>query len=559
MWLVPSPADAVYVGGRIFTMDEDFGIVEAMAVREGRIVATGSVSSIRRSYTAPVEVDLAGRTVLPGLIDAHAHFVSLGIARMTVDLFGVESLEEASRRVEERVRRSSAGQWVRGRGWDQNLWLTKRFPHHRVLDRVAPSNPVVLGRVDGHAVWVNRRAMEIAGITRQTPDPPGGRIVRDEAGEATGVFVDNAKQLIASHVPPTTRAEIEEAMLLAQEECLSLGLTGVHDMGVDTMDLAAYKSLIDSDVLKMRIYAAVGGPGVTWDRFKASGRMIGYGNDRLTVRALKLYADGALGSRGAALIEPYADDPDNRGLTVTSEQELSASVSEAIAHGFQVCTHAIGDRANNIVLNVYEHALAAADSRDRRLRVEHAQILHPDDIGRFAPLKVIPSMQPTHCTSDMYWAEARLGPERLRGAYAWRSLLATGVIIPCGSDFPVELPSPLLGIYAAVTRRDREGKPRSAADLGNSFQLSEAGIVDPSVFEGGWHANERMTLEEVLRGYTIWAARAAFEEKIKGSLEVGKLADFIILSSAFSEESSADILTTKVEAVYIGGRKVFTR
>lgn len=559
VWFVPSPADALYIGGRILTMDRDFSLVEAFAVRDGRIVGTGSTSDMRRKFKAAIDIDLAGKTVLPGLIDAHAHFVSLGIARMTVDLLGAKSPEDAAGRVKERVDKSTSGQWIRGRGWNQNLWVTKQFPHHRVLDRVAPDHPVVLGRVDGHALWVNRKAMEIAGITRHTPDPPGGRIIRDAKGEPTGVFVDNAEELIAVHVPPPTQTEIEEAMMLAQEECLSLGLTGVHDMGVDTTDLAAYKSLIDMDSLKIRIYAAVGGPGATWERMKSSGPMIGYGNDRLTVRAIKLYADGALGSRGAALIDPYADDPTNRGLTVTSEQELTTSVAEAIAHGFQVCTHAIGDRANNIVLNVYEQVLAKTEKGDRRLRVEHAQILHPDDIGRFAPLGVIPSMQPTHCTSDMYWAEARLGRERVKGAYVWRSLLATGVIIPCGSDFPVELPSPILGIYAAVTRRDAEGKPRSAADLEGAFQLSEAGIVDPSSFEGGWRANERMTLEEVLRGYTIWAARAAFEEEKKGSLEVGKLADFIILSSALSQDAPEQILATSVESTYIGGRKVFSR
>lgn len=559
VWFVPSPADLLVVGGRVLTMDEGSTVVEAFAVRGGRIVGTGSTASIRRRYSAPSDIDLGGKMVLPGLIDSHAHFASLGIARLTVDLLGSPTPEEAAARVEDRVRRSTPGQWIRGRGWDQNLWSTKQFPHHRVLDRVAPENPVMLGRVDGHALWVNKRALQIAGISRKTPDPPGGRIVRDANGEPTGVLVDNAELLMAAVVPPPTQQELEEAMLVAQQECLSLGLTGVHDMGIDTMDLDAYRSLIDSDRLHIRIYAAVGGPGVLWDRFKQTGPIIGYGSDRLTVRAIKLYADGALGSRGAALIEPYSDDPSNRGLTVTSEKELSATVSEAIAHGFQVCTHAIGDRANNIILNVYEKALKAAGPGDRRLRVEHAQVLHPDDIGRFAALGVIPAMQPSHCTSDMYWAEARLGPQRVRGAYAWRSLLSTGVIIPCGSDFPVELPNPLLGVYAAVTRRDAAGRPHSAADLADGFELSSAGVVDTNAFEDGWYGREHMTLDEVLRGYTIWAARAAFEENVKGSLEDGKLADFVIISSALTENAPSDILTTRVESTYVGGRRVYSR
>ncbi len=559
-WWLPAEADAIYVNGRLLTMDDGQPEAEALAVKDDRIVGIGSSSTIRRKFRAPVEVDFQGKTVLPGLIDAHAHVVSLGIARMTVDLLGASSSEVAAERVAERVKRSPAGQWIRGRGWNQNLWASKTFPHHNTLDKVAPENPVVLSRVDGHALWVNKKVLEIAGITRSTPDPDGGKIVRDAKGEPTGVLVDNAELLVAPYVPPPAPEEIDEAILTAQQECLSLGLTGIHDMGVDSSDLAAYQRLIGAGRLKVRIYAAIGGPGPTWERFKREGPMIGYGRDHLTVRAIKLYADGALGSRGAALIDPYSDDPSNRGLTVTNEQELSMSVSEALQHGFQVCTHAIGDRANSIVLNVYERALQATAVRDHRLRVEHAQVLFPGDIGRFAKLGVIPSMQPTHCTSDMYWAEARLGPDRIKGAYAWRSLLQTGVIIPCGSDFPVEQPGPLLGVYAAVTRRDASGRPRSAADLKEDlFELSAAGIVNPSAFEGGWYATERMTLAEVLKGFTIWAATAAFEENFKGSLTVGKLADFIVLSQPVDAHDPEGILATKVDATYIGGEKVYDR
>ncbi|MBI3788904.1 MAG: amidohydrolase, partial [Ignavibacteriales bacterium] len=483
--LVPQPVDTLYVNGRVHTMNAANTVAEALAVRGDRIIAVGSTNEIQKKFKTKKVVDLHGKSVFPGLIDAHGHMMSLGISKLTFDLVGSSSEAEAAARVKERVDQSKPERWIRGRGWDQNRWKSKKFPTHEVLDIVAPNNPVLLSRVDGHAIWVNKRALEIAEITKDTPDPDGGKIVRDAKGNPTGVFVDNAMRLVGKFLPPLSEDEATQAMNLAVQECLKYGITTVHDMGVDAKEIELYQHLIDSNQFPFRVYAAIGGAGSTWSQYigtDSSGvkkqQLIGYGGNKLWVRAIKLYIDGALGSRGAALLEPYSDDPGNRGLTVTSEEALRKTIDEALLNGFQVLTHAIGDRGNNIVLNTYEAALKAHPVSDHRLRVEHAQVLYANDITRFKQLGVIPSMQPTHCTSDMYWAEARLGPTRVLGAYAWRSLLETGVIIAGGSDFPVEHANPMFGIYAAVTRQDQQGKPRNAEDVRTDFQLSQEGIKD---------------------------------------------------------------------------------
>ena len=556
---VPSRADELFINGHIYTLDADNTVAEAIAVRGDRIVGVGSSGSIVRKFKAPATVDLGGKTVLPGFIDSHAHFLSLGLARLTLDLSGAQSEREAAERVAQGAARAAPGKWIRGRGWDQNRWPTKRFPVRQSLDRVSPQNPVFLSRVDGHAAWVNSMALGLGGVTKSTPDPPGGRIERDPNGNPTGVLIDNAQELVRSQLPGMTDEDAAEAIHLAIQEFVSDGLTEVHDMGVDSNEIRVYKHLIDRNEFPFRVYAAIGGVGGTWDEISQKGPIIGYGGNRLTIRSLKLYVDGALGSRGAALIEPYNDDPGNRGLTVTSEEVLRRAVDEALARGFQVCTHAIGDRANNIILNVYENALKNHPTPDARLRVEHAQILEPDDIPRFKKLGVIPSMQPTHCTSDMYWAESRLGPSRIRGAYAWRSLLRTGVFICGGSDCPVEDPNPILGIYAACTRQDKFGKPRNASDVAAGFQLSREGITDSTAFQNGWYESQRMTRDEAVRCFTIWAARGAFEESVKGSLENGKLADFVVLSSDVMTVPAVELLSTVVEKTVIGGAVVYTR
>ncbi len=559
LFRMPQDVDLLVVNARIHTMDPAGSVAEAMALRGDRIAGVGSRAAIERSFRAQRIIDLHGATVLPGFIDAHGHFLSLGLARLTVDLVGAESEGSAAARVADRVRSVERGRWIRGRGWDQNDWPSRSFPSRASLDRVAPDNPVYLARVDGHAAWLNSAAMRLAGITAATPDPPGGRILRDASGRPTGILVDAALDLALRVLPEPTDDELREALRVATAELVSKGITGIHDMGEDARTISWLRKLIDENQLPLRVYAVIDGPGEAWDQFLASGPLIGYGKNHLTVRAIKLYADGALGSRGAALIEPYSDDPGNRGLTMASAEVLDSVARQAVRHGFQVCTHAIGDRANHMMLDIYEDVERASGPGDRRLRIEHAQILDPEDIPRFQALHVIPSMQPTHCTSDMYWAEARLGPKRIRGAYAWRSLLATGSIIAGGSDFPIERPDPLAGIYAAVTRRDTAGHPVDVNDVREHFQLAADSRPDSADFADGWYGSQKMTRMEAVRCFTTWAATAAFEEQLKGSLQSGMLADFVVLSDDPFAVAAEKIPSIRVEQTYCGGALVFDR
>ena len=554
----PQSADSVFINGVVYTMDNASTVVEAFAVQGDKIIGTGTTDEVKRKFESKNVIDLKGRTILPGFIDSHAHFFSLGIARMTVDVLGSTSEREAAQRVRERVQKSKTGQWIRGRGWDQNEWTPREFPARTSLDKVAPNNPVYLTRVDGHAIWVNSLALRESGIDKSSQDPPGGRILRDSRGNPTGVFVDNAIALIQNHLPPMSDSEAVEAMHLAAQECLRDGLTTVHDMGIDSTEVSLYKKLIGEGQLPLRIYAAVGGVGDLWNQFLKDGPLIGFGDNHLTIRSLKMYMDGALGSRGAALIEPYSDDPGNRGLTVSTEEVIHSATVEALKHGFQVCIHAIGDRANDIVLRTYASALQEVPAKDPRLRIEHAQVLDPTDIPKFKQYGIIPSMQPTHATSDMYWAEARLGPKRIRFAYAWRSLLNTGVVIPGGSDFPVENPNPIWGIYAAVTRKDKEGRPRNAEDGIKYFEFSKEGMTDTSAFDDGWYPSQKMTRDEALRSFTTWGAWAGFEEHLKGSLQKGMLADFVVLSSDITKIPESEILNVRVLKTYVGGKEVFS-
>jgi hypothetical protein len=529
-------ADLLLVNGRVYTLDDHGQLAEAMAISNGRIVAVGSSASIQESFTPAQVIDLHGLPVYPGFIDAHGHMEGLGSSLMNVDLRGASSLDEIRRRIAEEKARKKPGQWIRGRGWDQNLWPSKAFPTHEDIDAAAGDIPVYLVRVDGHAVLVNQAVLNLAGITKMTPEPPGGKILRHRNGEPTGVFVDNAIEMLAQVLPPPSVEDREEALEKAAAQCVSDGLTEVHDMGVDFDGLALYKQLFSGGKIPLRIYAVIEGPGKAWEEYQKSGPEINTFDGLLTVRAIKLYADGALGSRGAALIEPYSDDPGNRGLTLTSSSDLKQIATSAAQKGFQVCVHAIGDRANSIVLEVYRDVFNSLHIKglDYRFRVEHAQILEQSDIPRFHELGVIPSMQPTHCTSDMGWAEERLGPKRVAGAYAWQSLLKTGVVIPAGSDFPVENPNPLWGFYAAVTRQDQRGLP-----------------------EGGWHPEERMTREQALRSFTLWGAYAAFQESQKGSIEPGKWADLVVLSDDIMTIEPRNILDASVEMTMVNGRMVY--
>lgn len=534
---VQRDATLLLVNGHMYTLDERNPVVEALAIKDDLIVGVGSTDEIERKFRAARVLDLGGLPVYPGFIDAHAHVEGLGAAIMSLSLGGINSVAEIQSLVAERAKNIGSQIWIRGRGWDQNLWPDKSFPTHHTLDAVSGDVPVYLTRVDGHAVWVNKKVLDIAGITRATPDPEGGKIIRDRQGNPTGVFVDNAKGLLNSYLPPVSIEERTRAVELAVKECIRVGLTEVHDMGVDLDGVAIYKRLIDTGRFPFRVYAAIDGVGDAWNHYLKKGPEIGYGNGRLTVRAAKLYADGALGSRGAALIEPYSDDPGNRGLTLTAPAEIDSVVDQALRTGFQVCTHAIGDRGNHITLNAYERGFKSIKHNDKdvRFRVEHAQIVDPNDIPRFSALGIIPSMQPTHCTSDMYWAEDRLGSTRLAGAYAWRSFLEHGSIIPGGSDFPVESPNPLWGFYAAITREDHSGWP-----------------------DGGWRPEQVLTRPEALKAFSIWAAYAAFEEKQKGTIEEGKLADLVVLSDDIMEIEPERILKTSVRYTIIGGDVVYS-
>lgn len=556
--IIPRHANVVFYNGIIYTMSDRIPVASAVAVSDGKIVGVGSSEKILSTFHADTLIDLQGKTIVPGFIDSHAHFLNLGLALMNVDLRGVESPRQAAERVALAASSRGEGLWVTGRGWDQNLWEEKKYPTAPDLDSLISSKPVLLSRVDGHAVWVNSAALQIAGITAATVDPPGGKIVRDAKGNPMGVLIDAAVDLVALKIPPPTIDDLKLAAKLASQACAESGITTVHDMGVDSTDIRVYKELIDSDSLHTRIYAAIGGAGSFWSEMMGRGPLVGYGNNFLTVRAVKLYMDGALGSRGAALFDEYSDDPGNRGLTMMSDDELKHVIVQALGAGFQVCIHAIGDRGNHLALNAYEEMLIDGTHRDVRFRIEHAQVLAPEDIPRFKKIGILPCMQPTHCTSDMYWAEARLGSDRVRGAYAWRSLLRTGVIIPGGSDFPVEYPVPLYGIYAAVTRRDQQGKPASAPDIEDYFSRAEHDAPDTSHYASGWFGSERMTRGEALRSFTVWAAKAGFEEYLKGTIERGKLADLVVLDKDPFTVPEADLYSIRVLRTIVDGRTVYS-
>jgi predicted amidohydrolase YtcJ len=530
----PMNASLILLNGTFHTLDSQNPSPSACAIRGGTIAAVGSSRDILARYQSENVIDCSGRTVVPGLVDAHAHVNGLGMFLRSLMLAGTSSPAEICSLLRNRVGEYGKGEWIYGRGWDQNLWPIKEFPHADLLDAVSPDNPVVLVRIDGHAAWVNSRAMAIAGITVATPDPPGGRIIRDASGNPTGVFLDNARDIVESHVPPATADEIRENVLGALHECAAAGITEIGDMGADSLLLSVYMALADEGKLPIRLYCAVSAPGPTWSEWSAKKPLIGYAGGMLTIRAMKLYTDGALGSRGAALVDAYSDDPGNRGLTEISDGSLDTNIGMAIRAGYQPCIHAIGDRGNHMALNAYERALKNYPGADVRPRIEHAQVLLPGDIPRFRSIGVIPSMQPVHATSDMPWAEARLGPGRVRGAYAWRSLLETGVVIPAGSDFPNDAMQPLRGYYAAVTRCDPDGNP-----------------------PGGWYPDQIMSREEALKAYTLWGAEASFEESVKGTISPGKWADLTVLSDDILSVPAKEILGTRVCMTIVNGKIIY--
>lgn len=526
-------ADLVIRGARVITMSGEAGVT-AVAVRGDRIVYAGDDAGAREWIDAHTRViDATGCTVTPGLVDAHGHLHNLGRILTEPNLIGTKSIDEVIARVREFQPGLGKDDWLHGRGWDQNDWTRQEFPTWRDLEPVN-GNPVYLERVDGHALWVNRRALEIAGITRATADPPGGRIIRDEHGEPTGIFVDNAEDLVESRVAPASAEILDRRLAAAVAECNRVGLTGVHDAGTTWPVLDALRRLGRRGGLTLTIYSMIDSGDEALARERLAAGPAQEFDGRLVMRCLKLRADGALGSRGARLLAPYRDDPGNAGLDVQSRDALLGWTQDALRAGFQVGTHAIGDRGNRVTLDVYEQALAGR--KDARLRVEHCQILDPADISRFAALGVVASMQPTHATSDMPWAETRLGAERMQGAYAWRTLLDSGAVLAFGSDFPVESVDPLTGLHAAVTRQDGDGNP-----------------------PGGWRPQERLTLDQALRGYTTGAAYAAFDEKDAGVIRTGMRADLTVLDRDITAAAPRAILDAHAKYTIVRGRVVYER
>lgn len=531
-------AELVVINAHIYTVDEHRAVASALAVRAGRLLYVGDDSgALAFKGKATRVVDAGGHTVIPGMTDAHAHLLSLGEALATVSLKGAASYDEVIARVVTRAKTAAPGAWIRGQGWDQNNWPGKAFPTHPALSTAVPGHPVVLERIDGHALLANAAAMRAASITKDTQDPDGGRIVRDASGNPSGVFIDNALVLIERVMPARSAAETRQVLLAAIAEVNRWGLTGITDAGVKREDIELYEAVAREGKFSLRDYVMVSGSdSATLDYYLSRGIQNGLFDGRLWIRSVKLFMDGALGSRGAALLEPYSDDPGNSGLLASPPEYIRNVAVRALTRGFQVCTHAIGDRANRLVLDAYEAALHDVPVNDHRFRIEHAQVIDPADIPRFAALRVIPSMQASHQTSDMYWAGDRLGQKRLAGAYAWRSLLRTGVVIPNGSDFPVEEVNPLISFHAAVTRQDAKNWPPA-----------------------GWRAQEKMTRAEALKSMTLWPAMAAFQEADLGSLTSGKYADFVILDQDIMAVPDDQILRTQVLATYLGGVAVYEK
>ncbi len=513
----------------------DEGIVEFSVLLfddAGRIIATGN-DALLESHPDAQQVDGGGKTVLPGLIDAHAHVAGLGFLKTSLDLTGVPSVEKAIARIAAYAKEKPHVRWITGRGWNQVLWPVQEFPNASRIDAVVSDRPVWLRRIDGHAGWANNAAMKLAGIDADTPDPVGGKIIRGDNGHATGVFIDKAMSLVGAHVPQPTKAEGRAAIAAAVETLLAEGMTSVHDAGISVENAEIYMSMADDGDLGMRIYAMTGGAG---DVLDAIGKPIfAYGDDHLDISSVKLYTDGALGSRGAAMIEPYSDDPENRGLPFWTQEELDAMVQKANDMGFQVGIHAIGDLGNRMALDAFEKAQDGRPSALRN-RIEHSQIVTLDDIPRFARLGVIASMQATHATSDKNMAEDRIGPQRILGGYAWRRMLDAGVVLANGSDFPVELSNPFHGLYAAVTRQGRDGEP-----------------------EGGWYVDQALTRAEALHSFTLAAAYAARQEDRLGSLEPGKWADFIVIDRDFFTIPAAEIDDILVLETWVAGNKVYAQ
>jgi predicted amidohydrolase YtcJ len=519
--------DLLVYNAVVYTVDSSFSAVEAFTVKNGKIVEVGKTSVLQNKYDAKENIDAQGKFIYPGFMDDHSHFVGYSQSLFEVDLFDSKSFDEVIQRVKDFTAAHPNSPWIIGRGWDQNKFPGKNFPSNEKLNELFPGKPVFLERVDGHAAIVNQKAFEIAGI--KAGDKISGGEIETKNGQLTGILVDNATSLVTSKIPSSTATQLKEFFTEAQKNCFAVGLTTVSDCGLNNSTVLLIDSLQKTGDLKIKLYAMLSDAKDNYDFAFQHGKIK---TDRLHVCAFKVYADGALGSRGACLLQPYSDKPGWSGFLLSSQQHFDSVAKIIYDHDWQMCTHAIGDSGNRTMLKLYAKYLNGKN--DRRWRIEHAQVINKNDFKLFGDNNIIPSVQPTHATSDMYWAEERLGPERIKGAYAYKQLLNENGWIPLGTDFPVEDISPLKTFYAAVVRKDAKGWPA------NGFQMENA-----------------LTREEALRGTTIWAAKANFEENEKGSLEKGKFADFVILDNDLVKETPEKLLQVKVLKTFVNGEKVY--
>lgn len=521
-------ADLIIHHGKIYTVDSSFSIAEAIAIKNGKMISVGSNENILKQFDAKEKIDLQGKFVYPGFIDAHCHFLGYGIEKSMVDLTGTKSFNEVIGKIvkfSETI--TSTDGWIQGRGWDQNDWEKNEFPTKDTLDRLFPNTPVFFSRVDGHAALVNQKAMDLASVNLKSKVDGGSIEIKN--GRLTGILIDNAMDLVVNKIPDLSGEKKINAILLAQKDCFEVGLTTVDDAGLSKSDIDLMDSLQKIGLLKMRIYAMANPSEENLNYYFANGK---YKTERMNIRSFKIYADGALGSRGACLILPYSDKKNHFGFLINPPEYYKEIAKKILEHDFQMNTHAIGDSGNRLLLNVYEKILKGKN--DKRWRMEHCQVLNENEFSKFGENNIIPSVQPTHATSDMYWAEDRLGNERVKNAYAYKKLLQENGMIASGTDFPVEKINPLYTFFAATSRQDDKNFPAEG------FQMENA-----------------LTREETLKSMTIWAAYSNFEEKEKGSIEVGKFADFVVLEEDIMQIPIKEARGLKVKMTFVNGEKVF--
>ena len=522
--------DLLVTNATVYTVDSTFSKAEAFAVKDGKFVAVGTAADLKAKYEAKQEVDAKGRFVYPGFYDAHCHFYRYSLGLSSADLVGTTSWEDVLQRLRTHRQKFPQAAWLLGRGWDQNDWPGKQFPTKEALDRLFPNVPVAIIRVDGHAALVNQKALDLAGVTAATPIS-GGTITRDAQGRLTGLLVDNATRLVGKNIPEPTPAEAALLLLKGQQNCLAVGLTSLADAGLDKANIDQMAQLQQQGKLQLRLYAMLNPTPANKSYYLKNGPIL---TDQLTVSSFKVYADGALGSRGACLVQPYADKPKETGFLLSTEKEYRTLAKELAASKFQMNTHAIGDSANRIILNIYGEALKG--QKDRRWRIEHAQVITPADMPKFGQFGIVPSVQPTHATSDMYWAGERLGAARVKTAYAYAELLKQYGQLALGSDFPVEDINPLFGFHSAVARQDAKNFPK-----------------------GGFQMENAISRPDALRGMTTWAAHAGFEEKRKGQIKPGMLADFVVLNTDLLTAPNEQLRNAPVLQTWIGGKLVFEK